>query len=212
MKNGGWSKWWWVQIYLIPRWSLDERRAFYAFSLVFLTIFLFGVLVSHILFSGLHFESYVTLAGSITIALYLAIPNIRGITSEMFSTIIKKGDEAAAKRVGGTVWLSDENPGLWWLDYRFTYRWSHEERWTRNAIFAIAFSIFVTSALFLIPHLTTWFEFSKRTSILITMVMWLPLSFYIGRQFCAWQWPEFVKRADDNAVARYNHRNPSPQD
>jgi hypothetical protein len=205
-----WSKWWWLRIFSIPRWSVDERRALGALGVIFLSIFLFAVLVIFKLLRGLDFEPHFSLAASIPIAILFAILNTRGIAGEIFPNAIRKGDDAAVERLGGSVFLPPEYPRLWWIDYRYTSRWSHEEQWTRNMIFVVALSIFVPSALFLVPHLMTWFGLSKRTSILLTMVTTLPLSFFIGRQFCVWRRPDFVKTADDNAVERYNRGQTRP--
>jgi hypothetical protein len=57
-----------------------------------------------------------------------------------------------------------------------------------------------------------WFDVSKRTSILATMVTMLPLSFFIGRKLTAWMWPDVVRRADENAFARFNRRKHEPKD
>jgi hypothetical protein len=207
-----WSKWWWLQIYSIPTWSADERRAAGAFGATFLAAFLFMGSLLGFYISILKFELYVTLTASIAISLWLVIPNVHGMASEIFPGTIKKGDEAAAKRAGGTVFLPDESPGLWWIDWRATYNRSDEETFTRRVIFCIALPIFFPAALFFPPHLMVWFDVSKRTSILATLVTMLPLCFFIGRKLTAWMWPDVVRRADENAFARFNRRKHEPKD
>jgi hypothetical protein len=208
-----WSKWWWLRLYLILTWSADERRAAAAFYGTFLTSFLFmgGIMTFYI--STLKFDLNVTLSASIAISLLIAVPRIRGLASEIFPATVKNGDEAAAKRVGGKVFLPDESPGLWWINFGAgTGMISREEQFVRIAIFLIAMLIFCPSALYFPPHLMVWLDVSKRTSILATMVTMLPLSFFIGRKLTTWMWPDEVRTADENAFARFNHREQTPQD
>jgi hypothetical protein len=40
----------------------------------------------------------------------------------------------------------------------------------------------------------------------------LPLSFFVGRKLTTWMWPDAVRTADENAFARFNHRELTPQD
>jgi hypothetical protein len=208
-----WSKWWWLQIYSVPTWSADERRAAGAFGITFLATFLFMELVLGFFISKLQFALYVTLTASIAISLWMVISSIRGIASEVFPDTIRKGDEAAVKRLGGSVVLSDESPGLWWINYGAgSSKISPEEKFTRIAIFFIAMPIFFPAAVYFPPHLVVWFDVGKRTSILATMVAMLPLSFFIGRKLSAWMWPDVVRKADENAFARFNHRKPMPRD
>ena len=203
----GWSKWWWLRLYLIPIWSADERRAAGAFCGTFLTSFLLvgGIITFNI--SMLKFDLNVTLITSIATSLLIVVPSIRGLANEIFPATIKIGDEAAAKRVGGEAFLPDESPGLWWINYGAgTNRISREEQFVRIAIFLIAMLIFCPSALYFPQHLVVQLDVSKRTSILATMVTMLPLSFFIGRRLSTWIWPDVVRRADANAFARFNHR------
>jgi hypothetical protein len=207
-----WSKWWWLQIYSIPTWSADERRAAGAFGVTFLATFLFMGLVFCYFIWRLQFTLNVALIGSAAISLFFATRYVRGMASDFFPDTVRKGDQAAAKRVGGTVILPDESPGLWWTDYGpgANYKRSHEETFTRNAIFLIALPLLYPAILYLPPLLMVWFDVSKRTSILATMVTMLPLSFFIGRKLTVWMWPDVVRRADENAFARFNHRKPTP--
>jgi len=207
-----WSKWWWLQIYLIPAWSADERRAAVAFVVTLLAAFLFMASFLTFYIAMLKFELYVTLTAAIAISLLATIPNCRGMASELFPNTIKKGDEAAAERVGCKVLLPDESPGLWWIDYRSTYGRSPEEIFTRNAIFCIALPTCFPLLIFFPRHLMDWFDVGKRTSILATLVAIVPLGFFIGRKLTAWMWPDVVRKADENAFARFNHRKHMQQD
>jgi hypothetical protein len=206
-----WSKWWWLQIYSIPRWSPDERRAASAFAVTFLVAFLFmGSLLSFYI-SVLRFELYVTLTASIAISLWLATSSVRRMASEFFPGTIKRGDEAAAKRLGGTVFLPDENPGLWWIDYNATYNRSNEETFTVRVIFCIALPLCFLALISVPPRLQVLLDVSKRASILATFALVVPLCFFIARRLTAWMWPDVVRRADANAFARYNHHMHKPQ-
>jgi hypothetical protein len=145
-----WSKWWWLQIYSIPTWSADERRAAGAFSVTFLATFLFMGLVLGYFILRLQFALNVALIASTAVSLFFVTRYVRGMATDFFPNTIRKGDEAAAKRVGGTVFLPDESPGLWWIDWApgADYKRSHEETFTRTAIFFIALPIFSPAILF----------------------------------------------------------------
>jgi hypothetical protein len=128
------------------------------------------------------------------------------MTTYFFPVTVKRGDEAAAKGLGGTVVLPAKSPGLWWLDFgRSTRNVSRDERFTKLAFFLIAMLIFCPSALYFPPHLVVWLDVSKRTWILAIMVTMLPLSLFIGRKLSTWIWSDVVRRADQNAFARLNH-------
>jgi hypothetical protein len=207
-----WSKWWWLRFYLIPTWSADERRAAGVFCGTFLTTFLCAGPLFTFYISRLKFDLNVTLTASVAISLWATIPSVRGMTTYFFPVTVKRGDEAAAKRLGGTAVVPAQSPGLWWIDFHASRNFSRGERFTKLVIFLIAMLIFCPSALYFPPHLMDWFDVSKRTSILATMVTMLPLSFFIGRKLSTWIWPDVVRRADENAFARFNHRKLTPQD
>jgi hypothetical protein len=208
-----WSRWWWLQIYSIPTWSADERRAAGAFAVAFLATFLLMGLAFGYFILRLQFTLNVALIGSAAFSLFFAARYVRGMASDFFPDTITKGDEAAAKRVGGKVSLPEQSPGLWWTDYGpgADYKRSGEETFTRNAIFLIALPLSCPGLIYLPPLLMSWFHVTKRTSILAAVFIMVPLSFFIGRRLTAWMWPDVVRRADENALARVNHREPTAQ-
>jgi len=185
-------------------WSAEERRAAGAFGLAFLAVFLFIGLCSFNFVWGLAFSVQTSLVVSILLAFLFGILNARGIASEISPIVIKEGDDAAAKRLGGAVVLPPEEffiRRLWWLDWRYTHRWSAEEQWTRNAICGFASILFIVPIAFELWVLAD-LGFGKRASALALVFVQLPLAFYLSRQLCVWLWPDYVKRADDNAVKR----------
>jgi len=208
-----WTKWWWLRLQSVSTWSADERRAAGAVYGTLLVCFLFAAAGFAFYISRLKFDLNVTLVAAIAASLLAVVPNARGIASAIFPGIIKKGDEAAANRVGDVLVLPGESPGLWWINYGAgTNIISSEEQFVRVAIFIVAMLIFVPSALYLPRHMMIWFELSKRTSILSTLATTLPLSYFIGRKLIVQFWPEVARTADEKASARFNHRRLASQD
>jgi hypothetical protein len=201
-----WSKWWWLRLHQGAAWSAEERSAAGAFGLAFLGVLLLIGLCGFRLVWGVGFSIQTSLVASILLGFLLAILNARGIASEVAPNIVTRGDDAAARRLGGSVVLPPEEffiRKLWWLDWRYTHRWSDEEQWTRNAICGLA------SVLFIVPvalelRILADHGFSKRDAALTLVFIQLPLTFYLSRLICVWLWPDYVKRADDNAVRRSN--------
>lgn len=199
-----WTKWWWLQLRSVSTWSGDERRAAAAIYGTLLVCFLFLTPVFAFYISRLKFDLNVTLIAAIAASLLSIVPSVRGLASQMFPSIVKKGDEAAANRVGDVVALPEGSPGLWWINYGAgTNMISSEEQFVRIAIFIVAMLIFVPAVLYLPPHLIIWFEVSKRTSILATMATILPLSYFIGRKLIVQVWPDVARTADEKAWARF---------
>jgi hypothetical protein len=201
----GWTKWWWLRLQSFPIWSTAERRAAGAFYGIFLVSFLFATSAFAFYLSRLKFDLNVTLTAAIAVSLLAVIPSVRGLASKILPGIIEKGDQAAAERTDSTAFLPEQSPGLWWINYGAgTGEYSREERFIMLMIFLIAMLVFCPTALYLPAHLMDWFDVSKRTSILTTMVTMLPLSYFISRRFSTWIWPEVTRRADENAWARFN--------
>jgi hypothetical protein len=186
----------------VKKWSVEERRAGKVLALTFVSVLLFSFAVTLVLLLVLHIEPAQGVAASIPISIALMLLYARGIANDIFSDVVQTGDAAAAKRVGGWIPGPTDEPGsssLWWLDYKLTYRWSAEEIWTRNAIFAIAAVLFLFPFAFELQLLEA-FGMNKKTSAVVLVLVVLPLTLYLSRRFCAWMWPEYVKRAD--ALAR----------
>jgi hypothetical protein len=206
-----WSKWWWLKIYSISTWSPDERRAAGAIWGTFLVAFLLVASVFVVSISTLKFDPKVASVGAIAVSLLIVAPGMRGLASNFFPNTIKRGDEAAAKRTGGTVFLPEESPGLWWLTSDGIGPYSREERFIALMIFLIAMLIFCPTALYFPPRLMAWFDLSKRTAILSIMLTVGPLSYFIGRRLSTWLWPDATRTAHENAWARFNRRKGMPQ-
>lgn len=208
-----WTKWWWLRLQSVSIWSVDERRAAGAVYGTLIVCLLFAASAFAFYISRLKFNLNVTLIAAIAASLLTVVPNVRGIACKIFPGIIKKGDEAAANRVGDVVVLPEESPGLWWINYGAgTNMISSEEQFVRVAIFIVAMLIFVPSVLCLPPRLMIWFDVSKRTSILSAIATTLPLSYFIGRKLIVQFWPEVARTADEKAWARFNRRRLASQD
>ena len=190
----------------IRSWSSDERRAAGAFTLVFLgwTAFIFFFCFSH-------FWKYLDGATSAWMAFVVAISFSVLVTrdgaSGAFPAIVAKGDAAAASRMGGSVSLPDDGflQKLWWLDYRFTSRWSPEEQWTRNMIFAMT-AVMLAPLYLEITYLSS-LGLNRGASALIFVLAILPAKLYLSRRICVWLWPDCTKRADENNLERYKRNN-----
>jgi hypothetical protein len=205
-KSGGWTKWWWTKVYQSANWCSKEFRAVGAFGLVFCGVFLLIGSSGFELAEAVGFGIQVKIIASISVGLLFAILNTRGIASEIFPVVVREGDDAAAERLGGTVAL---RPGesfvrrLWWIGWGNNSDWTDEEKWTRNAINGFAAALLLLPLLFEFRVLTN-FGLSRRAMALLFVLVQLPLTFYVSRQFCVWLWPDYVKRADDAAVKRSN--------
>ncbi len=197
-----WTKWWWLRVDHIKQWSPEERRASRVLAFTFTGLLLFSLIATFVLLLVLRLGAAQGLAASIAISIVLTLIYARGIANDIFSGVVQAGDAAAAKRVGGCIpEPTDEfaSLSLWWLDYKLTYRWSPEELWTRNVIFAIAAVLFLAPFAFELWMLEALGISEKAAALALALVL-LPLSLYLSRRFCAWMWPEYVKRAD--ALAR----------
>jgi hypothetical protein len=213
IERNTWTKWWWLRVDQLQSWSVDERRAGRAFVLTFFGLSLLISIALLSLMLGLHFGSGLSVGISILVSLVLAPLYVRGVAGDMLSTIVRAGDVAAAKRMGGWVpEFPDDSVFLtelltpWWLEYKYTYGWSPEERWTRNAIFVIASVLFLVSFSLVFNFLQS-LGLSKTSSGLIHILIVLPLTLFLARRFCVWMWPEYVRRADALNRGRRNKKN-----
>lgn len=206
-----WSKWWWLRVSSIPDWSADELRAAATFCATCLVACLFLSILFAACLSSLRLGFGLTFSVSAGIALMTTLPVLRDLTTDLFPNAIRKGDQAAAGKVGGEVFLSDEKqPTLWWCDYHpgASHKISWEEQNIKIAIFLIAILIYLPCMYYLSPYLMGRFGLTESTSLLATMPM-LPVSLAIGRKLSIRIWPDIAKRAEQNAIARYNPPKPT---
>jgi hypothetical protein len=202
-----WSKWWWLQIYALPAWSADERRAAVVRAVTALAVFLLTWTAFAYFIAAMKFEINQTLIISFLIVLIALGRTIARIADDIFPGTVAKGDQAAARRVGGTLYFPDESPGLWWVSYRTMSNNSQEENFVIRIVYCVALPILFPTLLILPALLRILFELDKRTSIIATMVTMVPLAFFGGRKICAWVWPDISRKADAIASARFNRRN-----
>jgi hypothetical protein len=202
-----WSKWWWFQLYSLPAWSADERRAAIVHAVTALAVFLVTWATFAFFIAAMKFEFNVTLIVSFLIVLLGLGRTIARVADNIFPDTVAKGDQAAARRVGSKVYFPDESPGIWWTSYRTMGNKSQEEDFVVRVVYCVALPILFPTLLILPPLLRILFELDKRTSILATMVTTVPLAFVFGRKICAWGWPDISGKADANAWARFNRRN-----
>jgi hypothetical protein len=205
-KSDGWTKWWWTKVHQSANWCSEERRAVGTFGLVFFGVFLLIGSSGFELADAVGLGIQVKIAVSISVGLLFAILNTRGITTEIFPKVVRGGDDAAAERLGGKVVLPPEGSfvrRLWWIGWGNNSDWTDEEKWTRNAINGFAAVLLLLPLLFEF-HVLTNFGLNRKAMALLFVLVQIPLTFYVSRQFCVWFWPDYVKRADDAAVKRSN--------
>ncbi len=199
---------WWLRIDQVGAWSREEFKAAAAIWLTLAGIATFIGLIAFLYLHILGFGREVCFVGALFFAMISCV-HFRRAAGELFPNITMIGDQRAAKRLGLDLPLLSELPArnsLWWIDSRFVFGGSREERHLAIAIWFVAAIIFTPSSLLGITYLQNDFGLSKRAAILLVMATLLPLAFYIGRQLCEWLWPDFVRRADFNAVNRYRNR------
>jgi hypothetical protein len=165
-----WSKWWWLQIYSIPAWSADERRAVIALAVTGLLVFSIAWTAFALLIAAMKFELGETLSISFLIVLIGLGRTIARIADDFFPDLVAKGDEAAARRIGGTVYFPDESPGIWWASYRSMSSQSQEENFVIRVVYCVAMPILLPTLIVLPPLLRIMFEVDKRTSVIATLV------------------------------------------
>lgn len=147
----------------------------------------------------------------LVVAWPINIPGLRGLTSTFFPSAVIHGDDAAAARLGGRVYLPTNEfwiRGFWWVDATpIRGAWSDEQMKVRERIFAIALCIFVPAFLMLARALTVN-GLSMRMSALIAFVLTMPCALYAGRRISIRRWPDLVGKADDDAVKLDNRSVP----
>jgi hypothetical protein len=212
---GMWTKWWWLRIDQLMNWSIDEKHAFLAFVATFVTA---ALIVSYPVFLFLNNFLDLPREASRLICLILVwpivLPSLRGLTSSVFPHIVIKGDDAAAARLGGRVFLPLNEfwiRGFWWIDLSLASgKFSDEQTKVRARIFCIAFVVFVPVFSLLALQLIGS-GISERAAALIAFVVAAPLATYAGRRMCISRWPDLAQKADDDAVERMKNSIPPRQ-
>jgi hypothetical protein len=212
LTDGGWTKWWWTRVDQIGQWSADERRAV---ALIALTWCVASVICSYpalyFLVRVVHLRFGTSLLISFAFALVTNIPAHRGLATTLFPRTIRSGDDAAALRLGGRVYLPTSEfwiRGFWWIDTT-TARgdWSNEQMKVRLRILFISFLIFVPVFLAEAALMMAWGA-SELVAALVGTAVNLPLACYTGRRIAVRLWPELVQKADDDAVRSANRSIP----
>ncbi|HUC63814.1 MAG TPA: hypothetical protein VMA53_00205 [Stellaceae bacterium] len=98
-----------------------------------------------------------------------------------------------------------KNSTLWWTSMATGKSWSREEQWTRGAIYMVGLVLFVPFNL-LIGSFFNRHGVEKHVGALTALLICVPPSYVFGRLVCARLWPDYVKRADENAAKRLGDR------
>jgi hypothetical protein len=200
-----WKRRWWLRVDQVGAWSKEELKAAGVIWLTFAFMAMFNAVVAFTCLYGMEFGREARFLGGFLFAT-IACAYFRGAAGELFPNTTMLGDERAAERLGLDLPLWSPPPPsnrFWWLDWRSVSGASREERYIAIVIWFVVGIIFIPSSSFGTAYLQRDFDFSKRTSILVVMTTLLPLSFYLGRRFCIWLWPDIVRTADYNAAHRY---------
>jgi hypothetical protein len=207
--NSRWTKWWWLRMDQIADWSADERRAFVAFTLTWIgkaTLFAslgWGILLGlQVLSPGssLLFSWLVALSGSLF--------GLRALTTQLFRDTVMTGDDAAATRLGGRVYLPTNESWIgssWFLDKSIGITEAQREAQRRMALI---FLVILLLTFLPSTYLLMAFGASEGLALLIVLLTILPADLYAARRVSIFVWPDLIKKADDDAIARENEINP----
>jgi hypothetical protein len=198
-------------VYSIRSWSPNECRAFSAFALTFFgAAVVFGVLTS-LFYAAFHLEVRASYLIWFALTLTAAGPSLRNLTTSLFPNIVRKGDDDAATRLGGRVYLPTNKfwiRNFWWLDLSLaSSKWSPEENFIRGRMFLIGFFISLP-LLLLVGWVMTEFGFNERVALITSLLAALPPAFYGARKICISSWPVISQKAEDAAVNRDNQSIP----
>jgi hypothetical protein len=141
----------------------------------------------------------------------ISLPTLRSLTSNIFPNLATRGDDAAAVRLGGRVYLPSNEfwiRGFWWIDISLVKgNWSDEQAKVRGRIFIIAFCIFVPVFCLLAVQLISH-GIRERIAALVAVAASMPPALYAARRICIACWPALVQKADNDAVELINRSVP----
>ena len=202
-ETNGWTRWWWLRMDQMGAWSGDERLAFVTFVLTWVGIStLFASYGWSILLglkvlgptTSLLFSWFVSLSGCLFCT--------RVQTTQLFRDIVVNGDDAAATRLRGRVYLPTNN-AWWFLDRRLRGTKAQlEARQRIGLIFIVILLLTFLPSVYLLMH----FGASEGLALLIVLFTMLPSDLYAAHGIAIW--PELVRQADKDAIAKENEINP----
>jgi hypothetical protein len=205
-ENNRWTKWWWLRIDQIASWSRRERRAAVAFVLTWLVTASLSAVWGWALLVGLHVLDHESrLLFSFLVALSGILFGLRTLTTVLFRDIVMSGDDAAAGRLGGRVYLPTNEAwikGTWWFldkSIGLTETQRSAQRRTLTIFIVILLLTFLPSL-----HLLTALGASEGETLLIGSLTVLPAELYIARRIAKWCWPDLIEKADKHAVTDWN--------
>ena len=204
----GWTRWWWLRFDQAGQWSAIERRAVHRFLLTWA----FAAMVTG-LPAWLFLNDYLQLGTKRSLIVWLIVawplnlPGLRGLASTLFPRAVVGGDNAAAERLGGCVYLPTNEfwiRGFWWIDaLPIKGSWSTEQMQVRERALLIALCIFVPTLLVIACEMMSR-GVSERSSALFAFLLAAPTALYSARRISVARWPALVKKADDDAVRLAN--------
>jgi hypothetical protein len=116
------------------------------------------------------------------------------------------GDDAAADRLGGRVYLPISEPSVGWFFDRSTGK-TEAQRVAQRRMAVIFIPILLVTFLpsvYLLMNL----GMSEGLALLIVLLTILPADLYAVRRIAIWWWPDLVRQADKDTISRENGINP----
>jgi hypothetical protein len=204
------TKWWWLRFDQIAHWSARERRAFLAFLLVFVgKATLFASVGWGLLFKLNVLEPGPRLLFSWLVALSGSLFGLRGLTTQLFRDVVMAGDDAAAGRLGGRVYLPTDKSsiaGMWWFLDKTPWRTKAQLSAQRRMVPIFLVLLFLTflPALYFLKNLGA----SEGVAILIVLLTVVPIDLYVTRRTAIRFWPDLIQQADADAISRPDEDEP----
>ena len=198
--TNNYSKWWWLRLDQMVNWSADEWRAFAAFVITWTLMVAMLALLAR-----LKLQSAPWLGGFLLI-LPLSFTGLRDIAAGLFSKTITKGDDAAAARLGGRVYLPTNGSWVratWWIDTHAYSSGTEAQKRARRRMLGISFLILIP-AFISFALLLERFGVGERLAAVVSLTATIIPAFYAGRRICVMSWPMLIDEADNDAIAAEN--------
>lgn len=204
----GWTRWWWLRVDQVGEWSrIELRAALYFFLTWTFAVIATGVPAWFFLNDYLRLGPQRSLVVWLIVAWPLNLPGLRGLASTLFPQAVISGDDAAAERLGGRVYLPTNEfwiRNFWWIDaLPIAGSWTDNQMRVRERTLLIAFCVFVPTLLAVAGGMMSQ-GISERSSALFAFLLAAPVALYSARRVSIARWPELVRKADDDAVRLAN--------
>jgi hypothetical protein len=207
--TNNYTRWWWLRLDQMISWSADEWKAFAALIVTCLAqaavYAIMGLRVTIRIAPS--FEASVLLAAFVALA--FSFIGLRSMTAIFFKNTIVKGDDAAASRMKGTVFLPTNETWIkatWWINY-YPIGGTTAQVEARRRMLPLSLLFFLLGFC-AVSGVLMIFGVSERTAALVAFVTTVFPAFYSGRCISVINWPDLIKRGDEDAIAQENRSVP----